>query len=234
MKKFVWILLILSSTLASGQTSGTLPSAAQPSFDIAEQLVLMAWRNDPGLVAFQRNVNAAEYAVKLSNVEWLNLFSFTGNLNEFNINPEADNFNRSQFFPRYNFRAVIPFGTFFSIPYTTKRNRELLFVAEANVAGEREVLKGQVLRAYNNYLMYKKVYEMRVETTLDSENKLKLGEQKFRTGDISFDEYSMIRNGYGEAQVSLYVAEAAYKNSIVNLEELVGVPLDEYLQQTLR
>ncbi len=227
-------MLILSSTLAFGQTPGPLPAAAQPSFDTAEQLVLMAWRNDPGLAAYQRNVNAAEYAVKLSNVEWLNMFSFTGNLNEFNINPEADNFNRSQFFPRYNFRAVIPLGSFFGIPYTTKRNRELLFVAESNVEGERQLLKGQVLRAYHNYVMQKKVYEMRVDAALDSENKLKLGEQKFRTGDISFDEYSIVRNGHGEVQVSLYVAEAAYKNAIVNLEELVGVPLDEYLQQTIR
>lgn len=86
-----------------------------------------------------------------------------------------------------------------------------------------------VLTAYNTYLMEEKVYQFRLESANDAENKMNASEEKFRGGLVSYEEYSGSRATNNEVQISLALAEAAYKNAQVNLEGIVGMELDAYL-----
>ncbi len=234
MKKSIFILLFLLSILASAQVAQPYSIAQDPSMSTADKLVYLAWENDHAGNIANSQVAIADYNVKLAALEWLNTITITGNLNEFNIDPESDNFNRSAFFPRYNVRGNIAIGSFFTIPIATKRSREELKIANSLVDNRKQELRAAVLTAYNTYLMEEKVYQFRLESAIDAENKLKANEEKFRDGLVSFDEYSESRTRNSEVQISLAVAEAAYKNARVYLEGIVGVDLDGYLSTNMR
>lgn len=223
----------LLSILAGAQQQ-TNSNTQDPSMSTADRLVYLAWENDPAGDIASSQVAIADYNVQLSALEWLNTITVTANLNEFNIDPQSDAFNRSAFFPRYNIRGNIAIGSFFTIPINTKRSKEELKIAQSMVDSRKQQLRATVLTAYNTYLMEEKVYRFRMEAAIDAENKLKAYEEKFREGLVSFDEYSESRNMNSEVQISLALAEAAYKNARVNLEGLVGVNLDGYLSNTIR
>lgn len=229
MKNSILTILCMFSILASAQMVQPYSISEDPSMSTADKLVLLAWENDPAGRITNSQVAIADYNVKIAALEWLNTFSVTGNLNEFNIDPESDDFNRSAFFPRYNLRGSIAIGSFFTIPIATKRSREELKIAYSLVDSRKQLLQTAVLTAYNTYLMEEKVYQFRLESAIDAENKLKANEEKFRGGLITFDEYSENRTRNSEVQVTLALAEAAYKNARVNLEGLVGMNLDGYL-----
>lgn len=234
MKKSFFVSLCLVSIIASGQMTQSYSTAQDTSISTAEKLVYLAWENDAAGRIANSQVAIADYNVKIAALEWLNTLSVTGNLNEFNINPDSDNYNRSSFFPRYNVRGSIAIGSFFTIPYATKRSREELKIAHSLVDSRKQLLRTAVLTAYNTYLMEEKVYQLRVESAIDAENKTKASEEKFRGGSVSFDEYSESRTRNSEVQISLSLAEAAYKNARVSLEGLVGMNLDGYLSTTSR
>lgn len=234
MKKLSIIPLYLLSMLAAAQSTNTYSTSRDTSMTTADMLVHLAWQNDPAGKIAHNQVAIADYNVKIEKMEWLNTISLTGNLNEFNIDPNSDNYNRSAFFPRYNIRGNIALGAFFTIPYKTKRSKEELKIANSLVDSRRQILKTAVLTAYNTYLMEEKIYQLRLETSIDVENMLKSNEKKFKSGDVSFDEYSDNRTRNGEVQISLSIAKAAYKNARVNLEGLVGIDLDDNLSPIRR
>lgn len=192
----------------------------------ARKLVELAWENDPHSKAVRQNVILAEYDVKLSKMEWLNTVTVSGNLNEFNIDPSNDVNDRSSFYPKYNVGARISLGMFFTIPYTTQKNRQQMLISETMVEERKVALEAEVLRRYNDYLMYEKMYRLKAEMVMDAENKFQVSEEKFRSGEIPFEEYSNMRSGVNTAQLSLYETEAAYENAKVSLEELIGVKLE--------
>lgn len=226
MKNTIWILLFLIGSMVKGQNRVT-DTADSGSGSFAEKLVTLAWENNPGHEVVRRNVNVAEYNVKLSGLEWLNIVSFSGNLNEFNINPGQDMYNRSQFLPRYNVAANLSLGMLFTIPTNTKRSREELMITRSVVENHRLTLEAEVLRLYNNYLMQESIHNLQSEMAMDAENNLKLGEQKFKNGEMSFDQYSELRTSYRQARISFFQAEASYKNAKVSLEEFIGMKLEE-------
>lgn len=229
MKRLTWIILFLSC-IAKGQGVNydeiILPQN-KPTDDFAEKLVRLAWINDPESEIARRNVTLAEYDVKLAGVDWLNIISFQGNLNEFNINPTRDVNNRSQFFPRYNVGARITMGMLFTIPINTKKSKEQWSVAEAMLNDQKLALRSNVLQLYNNYLMMEKIYKVQSELAMSAESAHQVGEDKFKEGSISFEEYATTKSSYNQAQVTFYQAEAAYKNAKILLEEVIGVKLED-------
>lgn len=225
MRNIALILAYLISSAISAQDS--TDRVGYDSENFVEKLVLLAWENDPESEVVRRNVNVAKYDVKLSGLEWLNLVSATGNLNEFNLDPQSDFNNRSQFFPRYNVSASISLGMLFTIPYSTRRSREELMIAESQVEKQRNILEAEVKRLYNSLMMEEKIFKLQAEMALDAENKLGLSEEKFRAGEITFEGYSEMRNSYSQSKISLYQAEASFKNAKITLEEIIGVKLEE-------
>jgi outer membrane protein TolC len=228
MKKIVFFLLI--STAAFGQyvdyNKIILPEGAQ-SNDFAEKLVQIAWRNHPDNEMFRRQVNVAGYDVKKSSAEWADIVHFRGNLNEFTINPESDPLSRAVFFPKYNISADISLGMFFQIPYNVKQNKERLMIAQTQVNSQKLLVRNQVLKAYNEYLMREKMYKIQSQLALDNETSHKLVEQKFKNGEITFETYSMSLSSFSAVTVSQLQAEKDYKNAKLDLEQFIGMKLED-------
>lgn len=197
--------------------------------DFAEKLVRLAWANDPESAGVRASERAAVYNVKLAGAEWLNTIVIQGNLNEFNINPEEDIFNRSQFLPRYNFGVRLTLGTFLTIPYQTRLRRQELEVARSAVNDRMLAIRASVLRLYNNYLMQQELYTLQAEMSSIAENTYRLAEQKFRSAEISYEEYTLARTAYNEARVLFLQTQSSFRNSKIDLEEMIGIPLEDVM-----
>jgi outer membrane protein TolC len=228
MRNLLMFLLISSSALGQyvDYNKIILPENAQTS-DFAEKLVQIAWRNHPDNEMFRRQVNVAGYDLKKSSVEWAEAIKFTGNLNEFVLNPNSDIYSRAVFFPKYNLSATVSLGMFFSIPYNVKQNRERMMIAQTQVNSQKLLIRNQVLKSYNEYQMREKMYKIQSQIALDNETSHKLVEQKFKNGEITFEQYSMSLSAFSTTTLSQIEAEKDYKNAKLDLEQLIGMKLED-------
>jgi outer membrane protein TolC len=228
MKKIIFLLFV--TVHAFGQNVDynkiILPDHVQ-SPDFAEKLVQIAWRNNPLNEVLRREIKLSEYQVKKNAGSWLDIIQVTGNLNEFTINPDADARNRRLFYPRYNVRAGISLGMFVNIPYQTKMDRQALAIAESNLDARKLEIRNIVMKTYNDYLLREKIYKIQAQVFSDVENAHKLLEQKFKNGETSFESYSASQGNYNRASIVLLTAETDYKNTKLDLEQLIGMNLED-------
>lgn len=228
MKKIIFLLLISSPALAQNVDYNkiVLPEGSQTT-EFEEKLVQIAWRNHPSNEALRHEVNIASYNVKQSNVSWLENIRLSGNLNEFTINKAADPFGRAAFYPKYNIGASVSLGTFFTIPYTIKKNREMLDISRANVNAQKLLVRNTVLKLYNEYLMRERIFKLQSQALLDTETSHKLAEQRFRRGEIDFETYSTSLTAYNSATIAQLESERDFKNAKLDLEQWIGMRLED-------
>jgi outer membrane protein TolC len=195
--------------------------------DFAEKLVQLAWRNNPANEAIRRTVNAAGYDVKLSSAQWLDIVSFTGNLNQFTINPQSDIYGRSAYWPKYNIHASLSLGQLIGIPASTKKAKEQLAIGQANVNTQKLAVRNAVLKAYNEFQMREKVFKVQSQLLMDNETSHKLIEQRFKNGETNFETYSQSLSTYSTMTIGQMEAERDYKNAKLDLEQLIGMRLED-------
>lgn len=227
--KILVLLLVVSAPLLAQNVDYNkiiLPESSQAS-EFEERLVQLAWRNHPSNEALRREVNIAGYNVKQSNVSWLENVRVTGNMNEFTINKAADPFGRAAFFPKYNIGASISLGTFFTIPYNIKKSKEALVISQANVNAQKLAVRNAVLKLYNEFLMRERIFKLHSQALLDYETSHKLAEQRFRRGEITFEAYSLSQTSYNDVMVAHLQSERDYKNAKLDLEQWIGMRLED-------
>jgi len=228
MKKVIVLLLITSPLLGQNvDYNKIIPPESAQSAALEEKLVQLAWRNHPSNEALRREVNIATYNVKQSNVAWLDNIRVTGNLNEFTINKAADPWGRAAFFPKYNISASVSLGTFFNIPYNIRKNKEAAVISQANVNAQKLAVRNNVLKLYNEFLMMERIFKLQSQALLDNETSHKLAEQRFRRGEIDFATYSESLGAYNDVMVLQLQAERDYKNSKLDLEQWIGMRLED-------
>jgi outer membrane protein TolC len=227
MKKVILFLLICGSAAAQNIDYNKIILPEHSSMDYVEKLVQLAWKNHPDNEVLRREVNVAQYDVAQSPAEWLNIVRFTGNMNEFTINPELDVFGRAAFYPRYNISASISLGQLLSIPYNTKKNRERVVIAQSMVNSKKLDVRNAVIKAYNEYVLREKVYKVQTQLKSDNETSHKLIEQRFKNGETTFETYSLSLSNYSAVTIANLEAETAYKNAKADLERLIGVRLED-------
>ena len=227
--KMLILLLVISTPLLAQNVDYNkiiLPEGSQGS-EFEERLVQLAWRNHPSNEAVRREVNVASYDVKLSNASWLENIRITGNMNEFTINKAADPFGRAAFFPKYNIGASISLGTFLTTPYTIKTSKEILVISQANVNTQKLAVRNTVLKLYNEFQMRERIYKLHSQALLDNETSHKLSEQRFRRGEITFETYSLSLSSYNDVMVAQLQSERDYKNAKLDLEQWIGMRLED-------
>ena len=227
--KMLILLLVISTPLVAQNVDYNkiiLPEGSQGS-EFEERLVQLAWRNHPSNEAIRREVNVASYDVKLSNASWLENIRITGNMNEFTINKAADPFGRAAFFPKYNIGASISLGTFLTTPYTIKKSKEILVISQANVNTQKLTVRNTVLKLYNEFQMRERIYKLHSQALLDNETSHKLAEQRFRRGEITFETYSLSLSSYNDVMVAQLQSERDYKNAKLDLEQWIGMRLED-------
>jgi outer membrane protein TolC len=228
MKNLVFLLLISSPLFGQNidYNKIILPASSQ-SLAFEEKLIQLAWQNHPTNEAVRREVNIARYDVKQSHTSWLENIRVTGNLNEFTLNKQTDTHDRANLYPKYNIGASISLGAFFATPYTIKRNKEALMITEENVNAQKLLVRNTVLKLYNEYLMRERIFKLQSQALLDNETSHKLGEQRFKRGETTYEVYAQSLASYNGIMIAQLEAERDFKNAKLDLEQWIGMRLED-------
>jgi len=224
------LILMLLVRVVNGQNVDynkiILPGNAT-NVDIGERLVQLAWKNHPSNRAIESELAAARYNITKAKGEWLDIIRIQGNINEFNLN----NTTNASFFPRYNFGALLSLGMLVKVPAEVKRSKALARIAENNVDEQKLRLRQEVLTSYNNYLKFQQILKIRSKALEDAVNTHTLIEQKFRQGDETFEHYTVSSAGLDAIRINKIMAETDFLNGKLELEQMIGVKLEEVINQ---
>ena len=100
-------------------------------------------------------------------------------------------------------------------------------IAMDNVNAQKLTVRNTVLKLYNDFLMFERIYKLQSQALLDNETSHKLAEQRFRRGEITFETYSLSLTSYNSVMVSQLQAERDFKNAKLDLEQWIGVRLED-------
>ncbi|MCL6524159.1 MAG: TolC family protein [Thermoflavifilum sp.] len=193
---------------------------------VAKQLVLLALENADAKAA-ELEVEQANEQLKLAKTDWWNNVAISGNINEYSVNPPKNLTNI--YYPRYNFGGVIPLGIFTTHAHKVRAARKAMEIAQMMKLSKMEEIKTEVLSRYQDYLMYKQQLNIQSTITENLYNTYLQTEQKFRSGQVSIDEYNKALQSYNEELSKKITIQHDLNVSKLQIEQLIGVPLENVL-----
>lgn len=203
-------------------------SATNLTFE--EKLVQIAYRNNPSGLAIQKEAKIAAYDYKSARLQWTSLFGVNGNLNEFSIkrfgNSETTT-TGNQFFPRYNVYLHLPFSTFKDLPHEKRVARENTAIAEDRLNAYKLELRARVLRLYASYQMAETVAQIRTTSANDEQDIFSTVETQFKKGAVTLDAYESARRSNNDAKIQKAQADLIFKQAKIDLEEVLGIKMEE-------
>lgn len=235
-RQFIFLLLVVvfaNQTVAfaqsGGKTGSTYLSARDTSviLDIREKLVQLALQN-PGFEIADRKINVAEFQLKKAKGDWLAAINANINLNEITINPSANN---QLFFPLWNVGVSVPLNYFSQNRYLNKIAKENVYIANAEKNEKYRMIRTKILTRYEDYLMYKEMLELQNRATQDAYLTYRQREGDFKDDIIAFDEYNKAFAIYKEQQDKRLKSQRDFNVSKLDIEEMIGISMDELLQQ---
>lgn len=204
-----------------------LPMSAK-DISLEERLVQLAWLNHPSVKRAKNQVTIAENEVKRAKASWLSSIGVAGNLNEFTIKGRDSGAGPTgNFFPRYNFGLSFTLGKLVSTPAEVKIARGSLENEHEDLNLLKLQIRSEVLKAYSDYQASLTLLNIQREYAGDLEAQYKLIEIKFRNGESTLNDYNSIRDRYDNQRMRLVTAENTFAKSRYELEELIGVSVDE-------
>jgi len=226
-------LAFLSSLTVIAQTVDynmiILPNNAQ-NISFEEKLVQLAWNNNPVSQITKAGVDLANSESKAAlRTRWSQNIGVAGNLNEFNIKAftESGENQGNLFFPRYNFYIQLPLSLLVGSPHEKKAAQTRINMAEERVNLTKLELRASVLRLYSDFKKAEIVWIIRKQSMSDEESNYLLAEQRFKNGDATIEEYAKAQRSRNDQQIQLAFAENEYVKAKINLEEVIGVKLED-------
>lgn len=226
------LLLIFAALTTFGQSVDyntiILPeSVSDASFE--ERLVRLAWKNNPSTKILNHQAATAEIEVKQARWSFLNDFRIQGNINEFVLDEGADLAGRAAFFPKYNITGQINLGIFVDVPLEVKKKKQQVAIVESSINQQKLALRAEVLTRYEKYLMDRETLLVQTEIVEDLFASLSLAEQQFQNGSIKLEEYNRVQDRYNTQKLRQINAQGDFNISKIELEELIGVKLENVL-----
>jgi outer membrane protein TolC len=197
-----------------------------------ERLVQLAWQNNPSSDMAKNNVAFAQYGLKTIKTDWGTQFGVNGNLNEFTIkgfNGSEDPLSRANFYPRYNVYVHIPFSSFIQRPNQRRAAQTRVAYAKDELNLMKLEIRARVLKFYTQYKQNKEVYDIRMKAQEEELDLFNLIESKFKKNQITVQEYLQASKARTEQKVQVALAKSLFEQSKLDLEEVIGVPLDDVL-----
>ncbi len=195
---------------------------------IREKLVSLVSKN-PGISIADANIAIAGYDLDRARKSWMSSINAGANINEFVIRNSA----AASFFPKYNLGVTIPFD----ILSKTKRERK---VAEQNIEianymkqDKMQSLKTEVLIRYENYKEKKELVRLQI-TVIDNDLQAYEAAQKnYADGRIEIEIMNKAYQSYVNEQAKLISKQRDLSVAILQVEELIGIPLQQAIQDAL-
>jgi outer membrane protein TolC len=221
--KLKLISLLLLSFLLTTQLYAQESFISNINYPYLERLIDVAKKNYPEVKLRQSQVNIAKSTLSQSKVLWLDAFTAS-----YIYSPKNSiNVITPTIFNGYQLSVSVNIGTLLSKPFTVRNARENVKVAQYQQSEYLLSIEAQVKRLYFSYLSAQAELRLRSGAVIDGETAVKQLKYSFQKGEITFQVYN-------EALTSLYQqggfkvqAELATITAKTNLEEILGVKLEE-------
>lgn len=231
-KKVLILFIIMESGLLSAQNidyNAIILPGYVDDISFPEKLVRLAWQNNPAADILDYEAEVAELEVKQARWSWLDGFGIQGNINEFTLNPSLDVGNRSAFYPKYNMYAQVRLNYFVGIPLEVRKKKQNTQIARSNINLQKLTLRAEVLRRYETYYMNRELLKVQTQIVEDLRATVSLAEQQFKNGEITLEAYNQELDRYNNERVNQIKTQGDFNISKIELEEIIGVKLEDVL-----
>ncbi|HEV8082494.1 MAG TPA: TolC family protein [Chitinophagaceae bacterium] len=192
--------------------------------EIKNRLVRLALKNP----VFTSDDAAIEIAVlnrKKANSSWLNTVSIGGNINEFVIN----NSPAGVFYPKYNLGLFVPLDIYSRNKNERKVGDQNIIIANAAKDQRINEIKAETLTRYENYKEQKELVNLEKVSVDNNYSDYLAAQTNYADGSVTVDVLNKIYQGYILEQFKLVTLKKQLNVAIIQLEEIIGIPLSKAL-----
>jgi len=200
----------------------------QPPRNFEDCLVQLAWLNSPGNKIYEHHIAIASNTIEKSKREWLEDIALTFNLNETHFSRQDSALNNN-FYPRYNLGASFNLGKILNRKYNVNISEEEKKIAELEENQQKLEVRAEVLRRYEHHLLAVDMEQIRLQAEKEAADMHLLASEKFKTDKIDFQDYNSATEHYNMAKAEKLRATSDVQQTILALEELIGVPWEKVI-----
>jgi outer membrane protein TolC len=237
---FTMLMVLVSPCIFAQKTPGVTPPArktipaALPSDTIIENRLVALALNGPEYEASIHQNKIDELRLKAVKATWLNLLSFSLQLNDQSFKQQQTVGQVAYVYPKYFFGLTIPLGLFFSQGNSVKQARESLLYAHDQQQLLAVQIRANVLSKYRQYREYDDLVRMEEELSNDVLAISAQAEDNFKNGTITVESYIAAQRAKNEEMSKLMNLRLQQDLLKIDLERMIGVPLDDVLHPRKR
>jgi outer membrane protein TolC len=247
MKMLLVVLLIVSGNNIFAQSLGKMPDSVRKIVDeytgvsktvnppaniilsedqIKTKFISLALKNAQ-ITAADANVNIAEIARKKASSSMLSSINLGGNVNEFVIN----NSPQANFYPKFNLGVTIPLDIVSKNKAEKKTADQMIIISNAQRDQIVANIRARVLVQYEIYKERKEQVELQKIAMEDDLAAYERAQKDFKEDAITLEELNKIYKASIAEKSFLAAKERDLNVAIIQMEELIGVPLQTALQK---
>lgn len=197
--------------------------------DIEEQikstLVKLALKN-AGMGMADANIEIAEISKKKANSSLLNSVSIGANVNEFVINGSPS----AAFYPKYNLGLSLPLDMFAKNKAEKGTANQMVLISKYQKEQLEANIKAKVLIKYETYKEKKTLVELQKISMDDDLAAYERAQKDFKEDVITMEELNKIYKVSIVEKSILVTKEKELSIAIIEIEELIGVPIQKAFQ----
>lgn len=217
-------IFIFFITIKTSYAQETQPSLMEDvSYVYVEKLISVAKENYPRVKMIESRIAIADAVVSNAKLSWLSPLSLS-----YVYSPSNTlNITNPTFFSGYQIGLSLNFGTFLQSPGNIKRAKEERKIEVLNRDEYYLTLTTQVKTRYYNYLQALKSLKIQSQGNLDAQNLFNMIKYRFEKGEVGFQDYSAASVAFSTSSQLKMESEAILLRTKAELEELLGVKLEE-------
>lgn len=192
---------------------------------LEKKLVNLALSNNSLISMGKLKVSSAHKDVELAKNSWGEQVVGQINLNESHFNDAATN-GLNLYYPLYLIGFRWSLSSFLKTPLTIKKAKidEQIIVKDNEI--QKQNLIYEVKRRFRIYVAKKDNLLLRKQLVDEAKSQLNIVSKKYNNKEVTFEEYLKMSNSYITLKESLNITESEMFVAKYNLEELVGVDVD--------
>ena len=223
MKKWLFLFIVILTLRAAKAQSvdyETIIPTDTALTALEDRLLRTAWENYPENDAAMNREFAAKKNVTLTRWAWTNNLRVFYNVNDRTL----EDVQVGQ--PQYGLGIGLNLGDFITLPVRTNIAKANHRVAKNAVDEQKLYIRREVLTRYYNYQSALAILKVIDEENEEVYTNYLVISEKFKQGEATLDNYTMAEKNYHEIRIRKITQENEVKLARLNLEEMIGIPLE--------
>src|SRR5579872_6724739 len=212
-----------TTTTTSAYSQPIIDAAGYRAADSVEARLVSLALGGPQLRAADDQNRINEYTLRNARQAWMNLLTFTLNLNELDFQKSTP--GATYLYPKYFFGLTIPLGTLFSRTQVKAAREQIKIGNETQIQLTRQI-RTQVLQRYRTYKTKRELLRLQIQVTDDEQAEFLQVEKNYRDGTVPLEAHIMAQEKYNIELVKRMNLQLELDEAKLDVEELIGTNLE--------